>query len=73
MTDAAGDKNVIEWSCTGKLPKCDGTYRYIDGTGKFAGITGENAFSATFGMPSTSGAGLSGYAVWPKVTYTLGK
>ena len=63
LTDAEGDKNVIEWSCEGQLPKCEGTYRYISGTGKFAGISGENKFTGIFGVPSTSGDGLSGYAV----------
>ena len=48
VTDADGDKIFVEWQCTGKMPACPGTERFVGGTGKYNGITGKQTFQGNF-------------------------
>jgi len=48
VTDADGDKIFVEWQCTGKMPACPGTERFVGGTGKYKGITGKQTFQGNF-------------------------
>lgn len=48
VTDADGDKIFVEWQCSGKMPACPGTERFVGGTGKYKGITGEQTFQGNF-------------------------
>jgi hypothetical protein len=64
FTDEDGDSAVAEWSCrTGAMmtadARCEGRIDWIEGTGRFAGITGEGKFhSDLFLQPG------DGYARW---------
>lgn len=44
VTDADGDKVFLEWKCTGTMPACPGDERFVGGTGKYTGISGNNKF-----------------------------
>jgi hypothetical protein len=48
MTDADGDKVFLEWKCSGTMPACPGDERFVGGTGKYTGITGDNKFQGNF-------------------------
>lgn len=48
VMDADGDKIFVEWKCAGKMPECPGTERFVGGTGKYTGITGEQVFQGNF-------------------------
>ena len=48
VTDADGDKIFVEWQCSGKMPACPGNERFVGGTGKYKGITGEQTFQGNF-------------------------
>ncbi len=48
VTDADGDKIFVEWQCSGKMPACPGTERFVGGTGKYKGITGKQTFQGNF-------------------------
>lgn len=57
VTDADGDNILVEWQCTGMMPECPGTERFVSGTGKYTGITGDQTFQGNF--ISDTGAGWS--------------
>jgi len=44
VTDADGDKIFVEWKCAGVMPACPGTERFVGGTGKYTGISGNQKF-----------------------------
>jgi len=48
VTDAGGDQIYVEWQCSGTMPACPGTERFVGGTGKFEGITGDQTFQGNF-------------------------
>jgi hypothetical protein len=48
VTDADGDKVFVEWKCTGVMPACPGTERFVGGTGKYKGISGNQTFQGNF-------------------------
>ncbi len=48
VTDADGDKIFVEWKCTGLMPACPGTERFVGGTGKYTGISGDQVFQGNF-------------------------
>jgi hypothetical protein len=60
VTDAAGDKIFVEWKCAGVMPACPGTERFVGGTGKYKGITGEQKFQGNF--IGDTGAGWSDWS-----------
>ena len=33
VTDADGDEIFVEWKCSGVMPACPGTERFVGGTG----------------------------------------
>jgi hypothetical protein len=45
VTDADGDKVFVEWKCAGVMPACPGTERFVGGTGKYKGISGDQKIS----------------------------
>ena len=47
MTDVEGNTIDLKWSCKGG-PKCEGTFDFTGGTGKYAGTSGKNDFFAAF-------------------------
>ena len=57
VTDGDGDKVYMEWKCTGPLPTCPGIERFVGGTGKYNGLSGDNKFQGNF--IGTTGAGWS--------------
>lgn len=57
MTDVDGNKIMLDWSCEG-APKCEGTFTFTGGEGKYSGISGNNDFYAFFITP------LEGYSWW---------
>ena len=61
VTDAEGEKALLVFKCKSPQPgaRCDGDFQWIDGTGKYSGIKGNNSFHAG-PVPKTT----SGYAVW---------
>ena len=65
VTDAAGDQIYVEWQCAGVMPACPGTERFVGGTGKYAGISGDQTFQGNF--IGDTGAGWSDW----KGEYTL--
>ena len=48
VMDADGDKIFVDWECAGVMPTCPGTERFVGGTGKYAGISGEQVFQGNF-------------------------
>jgi hypothetical protein len=48
VMDADGDKVFVEWKCSGVMPACPGTERFVGGTGKYKGITGKQTFQGNF-------------------------
>lgn len=48
VMDADGDKIFVEWKCAGVMPACPGTERFVGGTGKYTGISGEQTFQGNF-------------------------
>ncbi len=60
VTDAAGDKIFVEWKCAGAMPACPGTERFVGGTGKYKGISGEQKFQGNF--IGDTGAGWSDWS-----------
>ena len=56
-TDADGDKAYVEWKCAGAMPACAGDFRWVGGTGKYTGISGNNRFQGNF--IGATGAGWS--------------
>ncbi|MFZ1007141.1 MAG: hypothetical protein WAN65_09905 [Candidatus Sulfotelmatobacter sp.] len=57
MTDPDGDKVFLEWKCAGTMPACPGDERFVGGTGKYKGISGNNKFQGNF--IGNTGAGWS--------------
>ncbi|KAF0190449.1 MAG: hypothetical protein FD165_2682 [Gammaproteobacteria bacterium] len=60
ITDADGDKVFLEWKCTGVMPACPGDERFVGGTGKYTGISGDNKFQGNF--IGNTGAGWSDWS-----------
>ena len=65
VTDADGDKVFVEWKCAGPMPTCPGTERFVGGTGKYTGISGDQTFQGNF-IGATGG----GWSDW-RGTYKL--
>ena len=59
-TDADGDKVFVEWKCAGPMPTCPGTERFVGGTGKYTGISGDQKFQGNF--IGTTGGGWSDWS-----------
>ena len=57
VTDADGDKIFVDWKCAGPMPTCPGTERFVGGTGKYTGISGDQKFQGNF--IGTTGGGWS--------------
>lgn len=57
VTDADEDKIFVEWKCAGKMPACPGDERFVGGTGKYTGISGNQKFQGNF--IGNTGAGWS--------------
>jgi len=57
VTDADGDKVFVEWKCAGAMPACPGDERWVGGTGKYNGISGNSKFQGNF--IGATGAGWS--------------
>lgn len=60
MTDADGDKAFLEWKCAGPMPTCPGDQRFVGGTGKYKGLSGDTKFQGNF--IGKSGAGWSDWS-----------
>ena len=43
-TDKDGDKAVLKWACSKSGSRCAGTFDWIGGTGKYAGMRGQSQF-----------------------------
>ena len=65
VTDVDGDKVFVEWKCAGPMPTCPGTERFVGGTGKYTGISGDQTFQGNF-----IGATGAGWSDW-RGTYKL--
>jgi hypothetical protein len=61
-TDKDGDKAVLKWSCTDGGGRCTGSFDWVLGTGKYAGIKGRSSFDA--GPLGQAASGPVGYANW---------
>ena len=48
MTDTDGDKAFLEWKCTGVMPACPGDQRFVGGTEKYSGLSGDTKFQGNF-------------------------
>lgn len=66
VTDADGDKIFVEWKCAGVMPACPGTERFVGGTGKYTGISGNQKFQGNF--IGDAGAGWSDWKGEYKLT-----
>ena len=60
VTDADGDQLFVEWNCAGAMPACPGTERFVGGTGKYKGISGDQKFQGNF--IGDTGAGWSDWS-----------
>jgi len=60
VMDADGDKVFVEWRCSGVMPACPGTERFIGGTGKYKDISGDQKFQGNF--IGETGAGWSDWS-----------
>ncbi len=58
VTDPDGDTARLTWQCDGQGP-CDGRAQWMDGAGKYAGITGTIVFSRYALRPTATG-----YSLW---------
>jgi len=47
VTDADGDNIFVEWKYSGVMPACPGTERFVGGTSKYTGISGDQKFRVT--------------------------
>lgn len=59
------------FQCSGSTEECEGEWTHIGGTGDFAGISGTTNYRSRVDLSSEGGGLISGYAVWPNLTYTL--
>ena len=60
VTDADGEKIFVEWKCAGEMPACPGDERFVGGTGKYTGISGNQKFQGNF--IGDTGAGWSDWS-----------
>jgi hypothetical protein len=60
VMDASGDQVFVEWKCAGVMPACSGTERFVGGTGKYKGISGDQKFQGNF--IGDTGAGWSDWS-----------
>jgi hypothetical protein len=59
------------FQCSGSTEECQGEWTHIGGTGEYAGISGTTNYRSRVDLSSEGGGLISGYAVWPNLTYTL--
>jgi lipid-binding SYLF domain-containing protein len=80
ITDQDGDRVFARFTCVGDFEGCRGPFTIVDGTGKFAGITGEGemisriqARQLTTYPTVVETVQQQGYgvAVWPALHYTI--
>ncbi len=79
ITDQDGDRVFARFTCSGDLEGCRGPFTIVDGTGKFAGITGEGELISRIqarqlttytGADTVQQQGV-GVAVWPALHYNI--
>jgi hypothetical protein len=63
VTDSAGDQAFLSWELAGDTHRGAGTFRYTGGTGKYAGIAGDNAFTGATEVNWKDGMS-TGYSIW---------
>jgi hypothetical protein len=79
ITDQDGDRVFARFTCSGDLDSCRGLFTITEGTGKFAGITGEGEMiSRIKARQLTAYAGVddvqqqgAGLAMWPALHYKI--
>ncbi len=79
ITDRDGDKAYAKWTCSGNARGCKGPFRFVGGTGKFSGISGESQFTVRVGAKMftaiTSSDSLeyfsTGLIIWPQLHYRI--
>jgi hypothetical protein len=62
FTDKDGDKALMRWQCRNPevgVSRCEGDFQWMGGSGKYTGLTGDNALNSG-GVPKTA----AGWAVW---------
>jgi hypothetical protein len=59
LANAAGDKYMLTYARKGDPVKSEGTWKFVHGTGKFAGITGDGKWTIS-DLPPVSGGGAAG-------------
>jgi hypothetical protein len=57
--------------CSGSTEECQGEWTHIGGTGEYAGISGTTNYRSRVDIGPKEKGTVSGYAVWPNLTYTL--
>ena len=63
VLDRDGDKALANWTCKGDTYKCQGTITWMNGTGKYAKISGSISFTGVMEVSHTDGKA-SGWAIW---------
>ena len=63
ITDKNGDQAFCKWQNAGVPDRGPGTFRYVGGTGKYAGLSGENTFVGSTQVIWKDGTS-TGYAIW---------
>lgn len=79
ITDRDSHRAFARWMCTGVRPQgCQGLFRFLGGTGKFQGISGESSFVSRGGLEQvvdvteqTLREGAAGVVIWPTLRYRL--
>jgi hypothetical protein len=71
FADAAGDKILQSFARKGDPAKVEGTHRFIHGTGKFAGISGEGKYKIIGEIPPPGMTNMLGGCDHAWGTYTL--
>ncbi|MCA9422751.1 MAG: hypothetical protein KC592_17155 [Nitrospira sp.] len=59
------------FKCSGSTEECQGEWTHMGGTGQYAGISGTTVFHSRMDIGPKEEGVISGYAVWPNLTYTL--
>ena len=63
VTDKEGDKAFVIWDGIGHYPELSGAFEWAGGTGKYAGMSGDNTFSGEF-IPGTDQGHVSWKGKW---------
>jgi hypothetical protein len=71
FADAAGDKQFLAFARKGDPAKVEGTGRWLHGTGKYAGISGEGKYKTIGEIPPPGMAGMLGGCDRAWGTYTV--